>query len=357
MIVKSPPPQTAPLLIIGPAWVGDMVMVSAMTAQLHRAAPQRRIDILCPKWTHPIAQRLPHVGRVWQQPLGHGALGLKTRWQLGKQLAHEGYGQAITLPRSWKSALPPLAARIPIRTSFLGELRYGLLNDIRPLDKQALPRTVDRFMALATPRGEPFSPPQWPALTMQSDPAQGQLFLAQQQADIDRPWAALCPGAEYGPAKQWPAHHMAATARRVVEAGWGVMLLGGPGDRELCQQIVQQADVAQPNQLLQLAGQTTLEQAVDLLAVSDFVLSNDSGLMHVAAALDRPLLALYGSSDPRHTPPLNPTSQTIWKQLPCSPCFKRSCPEQHLQCLEEIDPDEVIARWQLMQPPGGPHAS
>ncbi|MEG3640088.1 lipopolysaccharide heptosyltransferase II [Magnetococcus sp. PR-3] len=334
-----------PLLIIAPAWVGDMVMVSAMTCHVAQQFPNRAIDLLAPAWTLPIVRRLPHVRDAIEMPLGHGAFAPRTRWRIGIDLRDRSYGQAIILPRAWKAALVPYAADIPVRTGFLGEVRYGLLNDIRRLTKAHLPRTVDRFMALATPADQPFTPPPLPNLELSYDHQAGYAVLnrfldedAQTQS-----WVALCPGAEYGPAKQWPASHFAQTASAILKEGHGVMLLGSQKDAPICEEILNQAEITGP--LLSLAGKTSLNEAVDLLSVAKTVITNDSGLMHVATAVDSHVIALFGSSDPGHTPPLSDQADTLWLGMPCSPCFKRECPEGHLNCLLEITPQQVLAVW------------
>ncbi|ABK44061.1 lipopolysaccharide heptosyltransferase II [Magnetococcus marinus MC-1] len=339
----------SPILIIAPAWVGDMVMVSALTCHLQRQFPARPVDLLAPAWTLPIVRRLPHVRHALEMPLGHGAFAPRHRWRLGVALRDQSYGQAIILPRAWKSALLPYAARIPQRTGFLGELRYGLLNDIRPLNKALLPRTVDRFMALGTPAHQPFTPPALPQLALRYSAQAGLKVLARftPEAPQQRPWVALCPGAEYGPAKQWPAHHFARTAQAILGEGYGVMLLGSRKDAALTAHIC--AQLPPSPHLLDLAGQTSLDEAVDLLAVAQTVITNDSGLMHVATAVERHVIALYGSSDPGHTPPLTEQADPLWLGLPCSPCFKRVCPEAHLNCLQQITPQQVLERWQAQR--------
>lgn len=328
--------DTESILVVGPSWVGDMVMAQSLFKVLRCRAPGTTIDVLAPGWSRPLLERMPEVTRAIDMPLGHGKFGLRTRWQLGRQLHARGYAQAILLPNSWKSGLVPFFAGIPRRTGWLGEQRYGLLNDIRKLDKARLSMTVQRFVALAE---EPHaSLPQIPPPFLQVDPDSVQHSLAELNITPPAgPLLALCPGAEYGPAKRWPAAYYAKLAANMLKQGWSAWLFGSEKDALVCEQVNREAG----GLCINLAGRTSLNQAVDLLSISRAVVTNDSGLMHVAAALERPLLALYGSSDPTFTPPLNAAAQILSLRLACSPCFKRKCPLEHLQCLRDISVEKV----------------
>ena len=332
------------ILVVGPSWVGDMVMAQSLFMALQKPAPAL-IDVLAPAWSLPILQRMPEVHQGIAMPLGHGQLGLRTRWQLGRQLAQTGFDQAIVLPGSLKSALVPWFAGIPLRTGFTGEQRYGLLNDRRPLDKQALPMTVQRFVALGLPRaaagsgGAPeFTPPRLVADADNAARLRERLGLSD-----PRPAVAFMPGAEYGPAKQWPAAHFAELARSLIARGQQVWVLGSAKDQGIGQAIAGAvSDPALRPHLHMLCGQTALGDVVDLLAQCAGAVSNDSGLMHIAAALGIPLVALYGSSDPRHTPPLSAAARPLSLNLPCAPCFERRCPLGHTRCLNELLPAQVL---------------
>ncbi|NGZ06417.1 MAG: lipopolysaccharide heptosyltransferase II [Magnetococcales bacterium] len=324
------------ILIIGPSWVGDMVMAQALFKTVQTLQPHTPIDLVAPAWALPLAQRMPEIRQGIPLPLGHGQLGLATRYRLGRQLQGR-YQQAILLPNSFKSALLPLFAAIPKRTGFLGEWRWGLLNDIRRLDKQQLPRTVDRFVALGLPP-ETRLPAAIPLPALSAHLEQGAAILKHHGLPSSGPLLALCPGAEYGAAKQWPVRHFATLATGRINSGWRVVVLGSAKEQELGQAIL--SDLP-PAQALNLAGRIPLEQAVDVLALADAVVTNDSGLMHVAAALNRPGVALFGSSDPRHTPPLGSSLRVVSLNLPCAPCFARRCPEGHTRCLEQITPEQV----------------
>jgi heptosyltransferase-2 len=248
------------------------------------------------------------------------------------------YDRAIILPNSFKSAIVPFAARARVRTGFVGELRYGLLNDVRRLDKQKLPRTVERFVMLGLAPGAALPPIPEPCLRADADNARaalGRLGRSPPQSPV----LGLCPGAEYGPAKRWPAEYYTEIARARLAQGWEVWLFGSDNEAPITAAI----QAATQGRCLDLGGRTALAEAIDLMALTAAVVSNDSGLMHVAAALQRPLVALYGSSDPRHTPPMNHQARILYRGLSCSPCFARECPLGHLNCLREISPQTVLA--------------
>lgn len=323
-------------LVIGPAWIGDMVLAHSLFQRLKADAPGRRLAVAAPPWTLPLLRFMPEVDRAIALPFAHGDLKLLERRRIGHDLAGAGFDRAIVLPNSFKSALVPYFAGIPQRIGYAGEGRSVLLTDARKLDKLALPRTVDRFVALG---GTGAPPP--PRLTLPPgavDDALATLGLARPKQKL----LALCPGAEYGEAKRWPAAHFGAVARDHLAKGGYVWLFGGPGDRAIAQDV---ADAA-PGAIV-LAGRTDLAQAVALLSLADAVATNDSGLMHVAAALGRRVVAIYGSSSPDMTPPLPPAgapaARTLSLALACSPCYERRCPLGHLNCLKQLEPARVIA--------------
>jgi heptosyltransferase-2 len=326
------------ILVVGPSWVGDTVISQVMLRLLRERHPDAAIDYLAPPWTLPLLARMPEVRRGLLNPFGHGALHLGERRRLGLALREGCYDQAIVLPNSWKSALPPWFAGIPRRTGFRGEARWGLLNDRRELDPRALPQMAQRFAALALPAGAAL-PVTLPQPQLRSDPAQRRALLARLGLDAARPAAAFCPGAEYGPAKRWPERHYAALAGEFAARGWAVWLLGSARDQAVAAAIAGLARGACVN----LCGRSDIAEAVDLLAAARLAVSNDSGLMHVAAAVGRPLIALYGSSSPAFTPPLSPQAKVLSLQLDCSPCFERHCPLGHLDCLNRLTPQRVIA--------------
>ncbi len=327
------------ILIVGPSWVGDMVMAQSLFKVLKQRHPTVVIDVLAPAWSRPLLERMPEVRRAIDMPLGHGQLQLGLRRSLGVELRPEKYDQAILLPNSLKSALTPYFARIPQRTGFIGEMRYGLLNDHRKLDKQTLSMTVQRFVSLADCAGAPLPDPiPAPCLTV----ADGSVDAAIDALDLVAPQGpvlGLCPGAEYGAAKRWPENYYTEVAQSYIAKGWRVWLFGSDKDTAVTCKIANGAGSACDD----LAGKTSLAQAIDLMSRCDAVVSNDSGLMHVAAALNRPLVAVYGSSDPGFTPPLNERARVLDLALECSPCFERECPLGHLNCLVELMPEQVIS--------------
>jgi heptosyltransferase-2 len=284
---------------------------------------------------------MPEVARSIELAAGHGELELRLRRSLGISLRSERYSQAIVLPRSLKSALVPWFARIPKRTGFRGEWRYGLLNDVRDLDRVRLDQTVKRFVALGLDAGaQPPSelPAEWrPSLRL--DDA-NLTRLRKEHGLGDEPLVALMPGAEYGPAKRWPAASFAALARSLAHAGRSVLLLGSAKERALGEEIRVPAASAR---VRNLCGETSLGDVADLLATADAAVSNDSGLLHVAAAAGAPVVAIYGSSSPAFTPPLTPRATILYLGIECSPCFARDCPLGHLRCLREIEPGDVLA--------------
>ncbi|WP_330927227.1 lipopolysaccharide heptosyltransferase II [Candidatus Sororendozoicomonas aggregata] len=329
-------------LIVGPSWVGDMVMAQSLFIAIKQQQPDAVIDVLAPAWSGPILQRMPEVRRGIDMPLGHGELQLRTRRKIGQSLKAEGYDQAIVLPNSLKSALIPFWASIPVRTGWRGELRYGLLNDIRVLDKAQRPLMVDRFVALAYPKGAQTSDPlPKPALKVSANSVES--VLRRHELHTGRPVLGLCPGAEFGPSKQWPARYYGEVAASMINAGWQVWLFGSEKDRTITNEVIGYLPGPQQAHCFNLAGKTSLAEAVDLLSVPSAVVSNDSGLMHIAAALSRPLVALYGSTTAAHTPPMSDNSQTLWLGLECSPCFKRECPLEHQNCMKKLNPDRVLA--------------
>jgi heptosyltransferase II len=331
-----------------------MIMAQGLYQAIKRQQPDAKIDVLAPAWSAGILQRMPEVRNVIDMPMGHGQFGWSLRRELGRTLRGQ-YDQAFVLPNSWKSALVPWFARVPVRTGYTGEMRVGLLNDRRALNKTAVPRLVDRYRLLAYDRNQatklpgaingPFSALPMPALTV--NPELQQQLLGRLNLSIDRPILALCPGAEFGPAKRWPADYYAQAALAHMQQGWQVWLFGSANDaattRAITEKIAQKnPQPTNPINCIDLAGKTSLAQVVDLLALARLVITNDSGLMHVAAAVGVPVVAIYGSSDPAYTPPLSTNAKVVRLGLSCSPCFKKVCPLGHTNCLNQLKPDQVL---------------
>ena len=326
------------VLVVAPAWVGDTVLAQPMLRLLHERHANLTLDVLAPPWTLPLLSRMPEVRRGIVARFAHGELKFGERRRLARELEAEHYDQAIVLPNSLKSALIPLLAKIPVRTGFRGEMRYGFLNDVRRLDEHALPKMVERFAALALDRGATLPRP-LPAPRLSADRDRTQIILQKQLLSENKPIAIFCPGAEYGPAKRWPAEYFGALAKQAAQDGYAVWLIGSPKDAAIGDDIVRASDGACVN----LCGKTSLEEAIDLIGIAALVVTNDSGLMHIAAALERPTLALYGSSSPAFTPPLSDQAKILKIDIECSPCFKRECPLGHFKCMRDLTPAQVWA--------------
>ncbi len=331
------------VLIVGPSWVGDMVMAQTLFKLLAAQHPGLQLDVLAPAWAAPVLERMPEVRRSLHMPVGHGKLQLGARRQLGQQLRPEGYRQSIVLPNSLKSALVPWFAGIGVRTGWRGEMRFGLLNDIRRLDPERYPLMVERFAALALPPGADLPRPlPWPTLGI--DAGNQQQLRSALGLDGERPLLGICPGAEFGPAKQWPARHFAALAESYIQRGWQVVALGSANDKASATAIAEALPPASRSHYVDASGATSLVDAVDLLALCTGAVSNDSGLMHIAAAVGCPLVAVYGSTSPGFTPPLAQQVEIASIELSCRPCFERECPLGHLNCLVQLEPGQVLAR-------------
>jgi heptosyltransferase-2 len=339
------------ILVAGPAWVGDMVMAQSLFISLKQADPQTSIDVLAPAWSEPLLKRMPQVDASIIQPVGHGKLGLYSRYKIGKSLRQLHYFRAIVIPRSYKAALIPFFAKVPIRTGYKGEMRYAVLNDFRPLDRSVLRQTVQRYVALGKEKNSKLPPEiPYPRLTIDR---QNQIRLIEKlELNRDRPIVVMMPGAEYGPAKQWPIDYFSTLVADTVGLGHQVWILGSDKDGSAAKSIIK----SQTKHVKNLCGKTTLEEVIDLLALAKVAVTNDSGLMHVAAAVGINLIAIYGSSTPEYTPPLSDSAVVLYKNLDCSPCFKRECPlgrsSGYLKCLNDIKPTDVIQAMEKLEKDG-----
>jgi heptosyltransferase-2 len=342
------------ILIVAPSWIGDALLAQPLLRRLHDKLGRVSIDALAPPWCSPLLARMPEISEVIAAPFAHGELKLRARWRLGRELAPRKYDKAIVLPNSFKSALIPFFADIPLRAGYVGESRYGLLNLVHKLDAAKLPLMAERYAQLAEKPGAELQRP-LPPVRIEADAVNTARTTARLGLDRSRPIAAFCPGAEYGPAKRWPARHFAALARELKLRGYAVWLIGSDKDADVGEAIRAQSDDACRN----LCGMTDLAAAIDLISCARLVVSNDSGLMHVAAALGKPLIALYGSSSPAHTPPLSLSSQPglarIAKiDIECSPCYARECPLVHFKCMNDLLPGQVLAGIDALRAAAGP---
>lgn len=349
--LASKPAVTTPqkILIIGPSWVGDMIMAQSLFILLKRTRRDCHITVLAPAWTEPLLARMPEVDESLVLPFDHGDLKLGERRRFGKSLADKGFTHAIVLPNSFKSALIPRFAGIKERIGWRGEARGLLLNDCRRLDKTKYPRMVERFAALGL-SAKSRLPERVPDPNLLVTRPMVDKVLAKFGIETTGDWPArllaICPGAEFGSSKQWPASHFIMLCTRLLADGWRVVIMGSAGDAAIAQEIYegveQKLGRSLTDRCFNLAGKTTLAEAIDIMAACALAVSNDSGLMHVAAALNLPVVALYGSTSPEFTPPLAPMAKILTTPIECRPCFDRECRFGHKRCMTDIEPARVL---------------
>jgi heptosyltransferase-2 len=336
------------ILMVAPSWLGDMVMSQALVQQLIEQSPHCEIHVLAPPATQALAERMPGVFSSVTSPFAHGELNLPARFALAREIKKQQFEQAIILPNSFKSAIVPWCAGIKKRTGWKGEFRYGLINDLRVLDKAAIPLMVDRFYALGLPAlqiiGQSFArSKKRPRLT--SSASNFDQLRTRFSLSLEFPVIAFCPGAEYGPSKQWPAEYFSTLASGCMDAGYDVWLLGSRGDMAISQEIENRLGSVlsgKPKKFINLCGQTSLLDAVDLIDAADVAVSNDSGLMHIACAVDTPVVSIYGSTTPEFTPPLSENVRVLQSDISCRPCFERVCPLGHMECLRSLTPQLAV---------------
>ncbi|MBX9775446.1 MAG: lipopolysaccharide heptosyltransferase II [Xanthobacteraceae bacterium] len=337
-VSKAASEDAAPILLVPYMWIGDFVRCHTVVRLINQRHPSRPVDVLSTAMVSPLADYMPGVRKAIVVDLPRKRLALSHHWALAQRLKAEGYGQALVMPRTWKSALAPFLAGIEQRTGFAGEARMGLLNDLR-WGERALPRMIDRCVALTMPRGEQ-APADLPH--PQLDVPANEVVAWRQRnglTDDRRRAVALAPGA-VGPSKRWTTEGFAELARRLTVEGMQVWILGGPGEKELAAAIagVNQAnarDVTGPD----------LRNAILALAAADVAVSNDSGLLHVAAAIGTPSIGIFGPTSPWHWAPLNPLAAVVETatELSCRPCHKPTCRMGHHQCMRDIAADRVVA--------------
>ena len=335
------------ILVIGPSWVGDMVMSQSLYITLKKQHPNAIIDVMAPAWCKPILKRMPEINQAIDMPFAHGQFSLWERIKLGLSLKVSKYQQAYILPNSAKSAIVPFFAKIPQRTGWKGEMRYGLLNDLRE-NKKSFKYMIERYVALAYPKKTMLNSKSLGGLSHQPKPALSvdkkiqDLTRQKYELTNKRNVIGLCPGAEFGPAKRWPDVHYAKIAEEMVQRGHQVWIFGSAKDQETTDKIYQQLSTVAQQHTHRLSGKTSLIEAVDLLAACETVVSNDSGLMHIAAAVGCKVVAIYGSTSPEYTPPLTNRVSILHTNIECRPCFKKECQFGHLKCLTELSVEQVL---------------
>lgn len=330
-------------LVISPNWIGDAVMAQPLLQRLKAQHPDRPIDVLAPPSVSPVWRAMAEVDQVLETPFRHGALQLKQRWQYARELRRRGYAAAYVLPNTLKYALIPWLAGIAKRVGYKGESRYGLINVMHHDDP--LPRPMVAFYAaLAVAPAAALQPV--PKPRMQVGAAAMAAAAVKAGLREGQPLVVFAPGAEFGAAKRWPASHFAALAKEIVAAHPGVRIamLGSPKDQAAGDEVMANACL---DNLVNLAGATKLDEAIALIARTDAVVANDSGLLHIASALNRPVVALYGPTDPDHAPPFSDMAASLSLRLECSPCRQRECPLGHHNCMQKMGAGMV---WEALLP-------
>lgn len=327
------------VLVVSQAWIGDIIMSQSLLIQLKKTQKEMNLDVLAPEWAMPLLKRMPEVRDVISLPVKHGELALKKRLAVAKRLKGK-YDHAIVLPRSFKSALVPYFANIEKRTGYLGELRYGLLNDIRPHDKKLVPKTVLQFknLGLASQDASADLIIDKPYLRISNKKVQDSLLKF--GLDTKKSIVALMPGAEFGPSKRWPPLKFAHLATKLNQTGISIWLFGSANDVAIGKEICKESDAP----IINLCGKTTLDEAIDLISCVDLAITNDTGLMHVAAATGRSLISIYGATSPTLYPPITKNAEIMYSGIECSPCMQKSCRYGHYKCLTEINTDEVFEK-------------
>jgi heptosyltransferase-2 len=327
--------QSSPILVVPYMWIGDFVRCHSVIKLLNARFPECPVDVLSTTLCAPLTDYMPGLRRAIVVDLPRSRIAVKEQLALARRLKRENYGSALIMPRTWKSALAPFLARIPERTGFVGEMRFALLNDLR-YGERRLPRMVDRCAALALPAAAAL-PAEWPLPELNVARAETEAWRRQHGLAPDRPAVALAPGA-VGPSKRWPASAYATLARRLIADGFAVWVIGGPEEKSLAAEIIGDTTARD------LTGHD-LRNAILAQAAAAVAVSNDSGLLHVAAALGTPAIGIFGPTSPWHWAPLNSLAATIESKtkVECRPCHKPVCRVVHHRCMRDIPPDQVFA--------------
>ena len=329
------------ILVVGPSWVGDSVMAQTLYKRIKKELPSSQIDVMSPHWSLALLERMPEVCKKIVSPFSHGETKLFERYRLGQGLKKENYDRAIILTNSLKSSLIPYFARIGVRTGWLGEFRYGLINDIRSSKKLKKSLMVEKFAALSLYE-ENYSIENLTFPELEINFANQRNFLEEFSIDYSKNTMAICPGAEFGPSKRWPAEYYAEIAKFYVNKGWNVLCIGSKNDEDIGIEIGSLNNLRCNESFINLIGKTSLQDAIDILAFTEKVVTNDSGLMHIAAAVKTPLVALYGPSSPEYTPPLISKKKILRKTQGYEKVRYGSNEKGYHQSLLDIKPEEVL---------------
>ena len=329
------------ILIVGPSWVGDAVMAQSLYKIIKNLNPESKVDVLSPEWASGVLKRMDQINNLIISPFNHGDLKIKARVSFGKSLRSKAYDQAIILTNSLKSSFIPFAANIPRRTGWLGEMRYGFINDIRKVNKVHDRLMIEKFSCLSPePAREDSYEIPWPSLSV--DPLNLSKLLKKYGFDKSSKSIAICPGAEFGPSKRWPTKYYAEVVKHYLLEDWQVFILGSKKDLSVAREIEDKVSSKDKSFLFNFTGKTSLEDSVDILSTCDLVLTNDSGLMHIAAAVNVKLLALYGPTSPKFTPPLSKKARIIQKTEGFEKTRKGKLVDGYHYSLEMIQPKEVL---------------
>lgn len=318
-------------LIIGPSWLGDMVMAQALLKSLKVINSNAVIDVAALTWSLPVLHRMQEVNQIIELNLQHGEWSFEKRYQFGKMLQKNDYSHAIVLPNTWKSALIPWFAKIPKRIGWLGEMRFGLLNDIRFLNKSIYQTMVKRYVALAYP-AKCELPTQIPNPTLMADQENVVRLMSEFSISNKLPVLALCLGAAFGEAKCWPEEYYIELAKTQIKKNWQVWIFGTNKNLTI---------EDNSGLIFNFSGKLKLLDVIDLLSLANTVVCNDSGLMHIAASFNKKIVAIYGATSSKFTPPLTKKVKIVDKKLACSPCFARDCPLGHHKCMRLITVEEI----------------
>ncbi len=322
------------ILIISPNWIGDLIVANSLFKLIKQK--NYHLSVAAPNYCRPLLERMHEVDEIFESPVTHNKLNLKKIYQFSQQLKQHKFDQAVVLPNSLKSSLVPFLANIPKRTGYLGEFRYLLLNNIKKITSHNYKNLKSQCLFLFNNNDLEISQAPNPSLIINKKNIDN--LIKKLNINLNKKILILAPGAAFGDAKQWPAEYFAKISREKYKDNWQVIILGSAKDKEIANQINNLVN----NICLNLCGITNIKDAIDIISISNYVISNDSGLMHIAAALDKNLIAIYGSSTPNFTPPLSNKAIILEdKDLDCRPCFKRTCPYGHKNCMYNITPDKV----------------